>query len=181
VRAPVVYATFVLALTMLPVILLTGLQGAFFAPLGLAFLLATMASLLVALTVTPALALLLLHGHEPRPNRPCCTASSTARRAGRAALRAGRRGAGDRAARRGRAGRRAVVRGELLPSFRERHYVLQVSGPPGASFDWMRATGERISRGLLAIPEVLSVEEQIGRAEAGEDTWPPHRASSTSA
>jgi Cu/Ag efflux pump CusA len=70
---------------------------------------------------------------------------------------------------------------ELLPSFRERHYVLQVSGPAGASFDWMRATGERISRGLLAIPEVLSVEEQIGRAEAGEDTWPPHRASSTSA
>jgi len=64
---------------------------------------------------------------------------------------------------------------ELLPSFRERHYVLQVSGPAGASFDWMRATGQRISRGLLAIPEVLSVEEQIGRAEAGEDTWPPHR------
>ncbi|MEO0032292.1 MAG: hypothetical protein RIS94_2050, partial [Pseudomonadota bacterium] len=67
VRAPVVYATFVLALTMLPVILLTGLQGAFFAPLGLAFLLATLASLVVALTVTPALALMLLRDRRPAP------------------------------------------------------------------------------------------------------------------
>ncbi|MFX6311390.1 efflux RND transporter permease subunit, partial [Acinetobacter baumannii] len=60
-----VYATFVLALTMVPVILLGGLQGAFFRPLGLAFLLATLASLLVALTVTPVLALLLLGRTEP--------------------------------------------------------------------------------------------------------------------
>ncbi|MBF5092772.1 MULTISPECIES: efflux RND transporter permease subunit [unclassified Novosphingobium] len=177
VRAPVVYATFVLALTMVPVILLTGLQGAFFAPLGLAFLLATMASLLVALTVTPALALLFLHGHEPRPEpaflhrlkqRHERLVARLMQRPAGAALAIGLLGAVALAG--------ALSFGaELLPSFRERHYVLQVSGPAGASFDWMRATGERISRGLLAIPEVLSVEEQIGRAEAGEDTWPPHR------
>jgi multidrug efflux pump subunit AcrB len=70
----VVYATFVLALTMLPVILLSGLQGAF-APLGLAFLLATMASLLVALTVTPAFSLLLL-GASEHAAEPACWAAS---------------------------------------------------------------------------------------------------------
>ncbi|KPF54586.1 acriflavine resistance protein B [Novosphingobium sp. AAP1] len=175
VRAPVVHATFVLALTMLPVILLTGLQGAFFAPLGLAFLLATMASLVVALSVTPALALMLLRGRNPVAEpallerfknwheglmRRLCARPGVA--AGAIAT----------------LGALALVGtlsfgSELLPTFREQHYVLQVSGPPGASLAWMRSTGEELSRRLLAIPEVLSVEEQIGRAEAGEDTWPP--------
>ncbi|MFX9169593.1 efflux RND transporter permease subunit, partial [Acinetobacter baumannii] len=55
VRAPVVYATYVLALTIAPILFLTGLQGAFFSPLALSFLLAVLASLAVAVTVTPAL------------------------------------------------------------------------------------------------------------------------------
>jgi hypothetical protein len=66
VRAPVVYATFVLVFAIAPVLFLTGLQGAFFAPLALAFILAVLASLLVALTMVPALSLLLL---QPRPCR----------------------------------------------------------------------------------------------------------------
>ncbi|WP_266159623.1 efflux RND transporter permease subunit, partial [Dyella silvatica] len=70
VRRPVVLATLVVGLVFLPILLLPGLQGSFFAPLAGAFLLATFASLLVALTVTPALCLLLLradqHHREPR-------------------------------------------------------------------------------------------------------------------
>lgn len=178
VRGPVVYATFVLALTMLPVLFLTGLQGAFFSPLALAFLLATLASLLVAMTVTPALSALLLHRAETHPEprfldrfklwhasilqRLCAVPERIA-----AATLA--------------AGVVAVIilslfGSSLLPSFRERHYVLGVAGPTGASLDWMRDTGARISRDLLAIPEVASVEQQMGRAEAGEDTWPPNRS-----
>ena len=64
-----VYATLVLALTMAPVLLLSGLQGAFFAPLAASFVLATFASLLVAITVTPALAYLLLRHVRP-PDEP---------------------------------------------------------------------------------------------------------------
>nr|MBA3659079.1 efflux RND transporter permease subunit [Gemmatimonadales bacterium] len=60
VRSSVVYATFVVALVFVPVLAPSGLQGALFRPLGLAYILATLASLLVALTVTPALASLLL-------------------------------------------------------------------------------------------------------------------------
>nr|WP_309141233.1 efflux RND transporter permease subunit [Novosphingobium sp. G106] len=67
VRAPVVYATYLLALTIAPILFLTGLQGAFFAPLALSFLLAVLASLAVAVTITPALALLLLGKTEPHP------------------------------------------------------------------------------------------------------------------
>ena len=61
-----VYATFVVALVFVPVLLLSGVQGALFRPLGLAYILATLASLLVALTVTPAMTLMLLTGRAGR-------------------------------------------------------------------------------------------------------------------
>ena len=178
VRAPVVYATWVLLLTMAPILMLTGLHGAFFRPLALAFALAVLASLLVAVSVTPALAFLLLrnvaHGEEPRFITRI-------------------KGAHERLVRRLCAHPRpiaaaAAVTGivggllflslgnELLPAFRERHYVLQVVGPTGASMDWMRRTGARISHDLLVLPQVATVTQQIGRAEAGEDTFLPNHS-----
>src|ERR1043165_6225045 len=65
VRSAVVYATFVVALVFIPVLTMGGIQGKLFAPLGVAYILATLASLLVALTVTPALSLLLLANARP--------------------------------------------------------------------------------------------------------------------
>src|SRR5262249_51366610 len=69
VRSAVVYATFIVVLVFVPVFFLSGLQGRLFAPLGYAYVLAVLASLAVALVVTPALALVLLReraGHAPR-------------------------------------------------------------------------------------------------------------------
>jgi CzcA family heavy metal efflux pump len=178
VRAPVVYATFLLALTMTPVVFLSGLQGAFFAPLAWSFLLATLASLLVAVTLTPALALLLLERSTPpaEPNllarakrwhervlRPLCQrprlALALTALIGAAAL-AGFLSFG----------------AELLPAFRERHYVLQVNGPNGVSLEWMRGVGERLTSDLQAIPGIATVEMQIGRTAASEDPFPPQRS-----
>ena len=70
VRGAVVFATFIVALVFLPVLTLTGLQGSFFAPLALSYLLAIMASLLVALTLTPALAALLFRRGVRRRQEP---------------------------------------------------------------------------------------------------------------
>jgi Cu/Ag efflux pump CusA len=135
----VVYATFVLGLTMLPVILLSGLQGVF-APLGLAFLLATMASLLVALTVTPAFRLLLL-GHDEHAPEPAMLGRFKDRHQRLVARLCDPARAGWAVALIGLValGACLLLGSELLPAFRERHYVLGIKGPPGASFDWMRA------------------------------------------
>jgi Cu/Ag efflux pump CusA len=60
VRSAVVYATFVVALVFLPILTMSGVQGRIFAPLGMAYIFAIIASLAVALTVTPALCLMML-------------------------------------------------------------------------------------------------------------------------
>src|SRR5437763_7056312 len=62
VRSPIIYATLIIVAASVPVFLLAGLTGAFFRPLALSYTLAIGASMAVALTVTPALALLMLRG-----------------------------------------------------------------------------------------------------------------------
>jgi Cu/Ag efflux pump CusA len=67
--------------------------------------------------------------------------------------------------------------GTFMPDFREGHFVMQASSSiPGTSLDEMLSVGRRISAEILALPYVDSVEQQVGRAEAGEDTWGPHRS-----
>ncbi len=178
VRAPVVYATFLLALTMMPVVFLSGLQGAFFAPLAWSFLLATVASLMVAITLTPALALLLLE-RSPPPGEPALLAR--AKGAHERLLRPLCQRPGLAVALTALIGAAALAGflsfgAELLPAFRERHYVLQVSGPNGASLGWMREVGERLTSDLLAIPGIATVEMQIGRTAASEDPFPPQQS-----
>jgi CzcA family heavy metal efflux pump len=178
VRRAVVFATFAVALVFLPLLGLGGLQGKFFAPLALSYLLAIMASLVVALTVTPALALTLLRTDTGREAAPALQIRVT--------------GAYERVLQAVRRRDRAVVLtvaaactaalllipwlgGEFLPEFREHHLVVQVTAAPGTSIGVMRDLGRRLSRQLMRIPGVLTVEEQNGRAEQGEDTWPPNR------
>jgi Cu/Ag efflux pump CusA len=67
------------------------------------------------------------------------------------------------------------LKGEFLPAFREGHYVLQVTTGPGASIAETLRIGKILSERIVAIPNVATIEQQVGRAELGEDTWPPHR------
>ena len=60
IRSAIVYATLIIVLAVVPVFFMEGLSGAFFQPLALSYGLAMLASMVVALTVTPALSLLLL-------------------------------------------------------------------------------------------------------------------------
>ncbi len=69
VRSSVVYATFIVGLVFLPVFLLSGVEKQIFAPLGWSYLVAIMASLFVALTVTPAMCMYFLSKNEVIPTR----------------------------------------------------------------------------------------------------------------
>ena len=178
VRSAVVYATFVVAMVFLPVLTMSGLQGRFFAPLGVTFILANLVSLVVALTVTPALCYALLSRMKPHAE------PDYLRR-----LKIWHRHLLEKIS---RAPKTIVFTalvlfvvalvmlpffgGEFLPDFREGHFVVQLTMAPGTSLAEMERLGQRISAELLLIPQVQSVEEQIGRAQGGEDTWGPHRA-----
>lgn len=179
VRSAVVYATLIVILVFVPVLTLTGLQGSFFAPLARAYIFAILASLVTALTVTPALTLVFFSRHAKDTAAP--------------RLQTWLRGNYERLLN-GVAGhpgfiigavivfvavalsRVSQLGGEFLPEFREGHFVLGVGTAPGASLGEMRRIGEQVSKALLANPHIATVEQQIGRAELGEDTWGPHRS-----
>ncbi len=178
VRSAVVYATFVVTVVFLPVLTMSGLQGRFFGPLGVAFILSVLASLVVALTVTPAMCLVFLKSAKAHDepawvrglkslHRDWCLFFAQRTRAtilGALVLVAG--------------ACLLVTRfgGQLLPDFREGHFVVQVTARPGTSLGEMLRQGERISTMMLANERIATVEQQIGRAEAGEDTWGPHKS-----
>ena len=178
VRSPVIYATLVVALILVPVLMMHGLQGAFFAPLALAFILSTLISLAVAIIVTPSLSLIFLQKtHLPEEPRLLIN------------LKNWHSGVLGRLCDRPNGlflissvvSVLAIVglfffSGELLPSFKEGHFVLGVSAQPGTSLSVMRRYGESISQDLLAIDGIASVEQQIGRSEGGEGTWGPEKS-----
>jgi CzcA family heavy metal efflux pump len=179
VRRAVVYATFIVALVFLPVLTLTGLQGSFFAPLALSYILAILASLLVALTLTPALSYLLFGKGARKTREPYL----------QHVLKVVYRGILQFTTRWPRTiivvvaaiciaalTRLPFFGGEFLPEFREGHFVLQVFAAPGTSLPEMIRIGGRISGELLKHPHIDTVEQQVGRAELGEDPWGPHRS-----
>jgi CzcA family heavy metal efflux pump len=179
VRAPVIYATGVVIVVFVPELLLDSIEGRFVGPLALAFMASVLASLAVALTVTPALcALLLVNTAHPRESRWLAHLKSFQR---------GALAAVDRHLRLvltvlciAFAGALAVIpflSGRFLPDFREGHFVVQMSASlPGVSLDEMTRLGRGVSAALLGLPYVGTVSQQVGRAELGEDTWGPHRS-----
>ncbi len=177
VRGSVVYATFIVALVFVPLLTLGGVSGRLFAPLGLAYILAVLASLLVAVTVTPALCVSLLgqarfsareapifHWLNPRymsavrafAERPLLAVSLSALCV--LAVAALTPGLGAR----------------FLPDLREGHFIVHTTGLPGTSLDESLRMGSNLTRRFLDIKGVDSVSQWAGRAERGADTYGSH-------
>jgi CzcA family heavy metal efflux pump len=191
VRSAVVYATFIVVLVFLPILFLTGLQGRLFAPLGYGYVLAVLASLAVALTVTPALAMLLLPRSiaEPAPDASSRWAAFLCRLQGwHARLEAWMFARYDSVLR-WLDGRLVLVipvtmlliasavaalwqsGGAFLPELRESHFVIHMRGLPGTSLQQSLAAGSQVIAALHQFPGVRVATLQAGRAELGEDTW----------
>ncbi len=177
VRSSVVYATFIIALVFVPLLTLGGVAGKLFSPLGVAYILAIMASLVTALTVTPALSYLILANAplkssdppliawiKPRYVRvldwverhPLSTLSfvALALTIGIAML--------------------PLFRSEFIPELKEGHYIIHMSAIPGTSEKESLRLGSIVAREIGKITGVASVSQWVGRASNGPDTFGSH-------
>ena len=177
VRSAVVYATFAVVLVFFPVLSLSGLAGRIFEPLGTAYIWAILASLIVALTLTPALCLLLF-GDRPLPpaEPPIVHWSKAAYRRLLLGIERAPQAVVAMVALVIIAGVAIFPRlqGAFLPELREGHFILHEWAIPGTSIDESLRIGKQVSQGLLTLPMVRSVAQRVGRAEAYEDTWGTH-------
>ena len=178
VRLPVFYATAAVAVALLPIFMLTGIQGTFFRPLSLAFLLAVGISLVVAMSATPALCAVLMRRHKPPDEARFLLACKRFQRRTIEKLYGHPRTVLAVVLGTGVAG--AVLLPlfgqRLLPDFRENYLIAHASLRPGISLQETTRVGEQISRRLVAIPGIASVAEQIGRAVNGQDPDAPNES-----
>ena len=174
VRSPIVYATLIIVAASVPVFLLGGLTGAFFQPLALAYTLAILASLLVALTVTPALALLLLRG-APIERRESPIVRRLQRgyvaALGRVVRRPARVFAATGLLLALAVGVVPTLGQALLPHFKERDFLMHWVAQPGTSSKEMQRITLAASRDLLAIPGVRNFTAHLGQAFQGDEPY----------
>lgn len=167
VRSAVVYATFIVVLVFLPVLSLSGVAGKLFAPLGIAYILAILASLTVALTVTPALAYALLTRKALRAEEPRLLQGFKARY-GRLLARVEHRSRLIIAVIAGLCiaalATLPFLGGSFIPEMREGHYIVHMAAVPGTSLTESMRIGREITRALSEIPGVRLVAQRAGRA-----------------
>lgn len=179
VRGPVVYATLVVIAVFMPELFSTSVQGKFVGPLALAFILAVLASLLVALTAAPALSALMLSARDAHADVKWIVKLKEWQRhiIGQVYENIRTIGVVLAFATVAAAASLPFMGGSFMPDFREGHFVMQVTmSTPGGSLNEMMRMGERVSKDVLALPYVATIEQQIGRASLGEDTWGPHQS-----
>ena len=178
-RPAVTYATVVALLAMAPIWWMGGTAGAFFRPLAAAYVLAVLASMVVAWTVTPALCMLLMA--RVSGARRSSPVGEWVQRVWEPMV--------ARMLPRGRLAFVAVgvlvlftlvvlrsATPALVPSFNDRNLVVQLDGPPGTSQREMTRISERISRELQSIPGVRDVGSHVGRAILGDRPVDVHSA-----
>ena len=167
VRGPMAYATLIVALALVPVFVLEGVAGGFFPSLAVSFLVAALVSMAVALTVTPALGLLLL-SRAPLERRESpllrWLQSGYERVLSRVLHRPSRAYAGVGA---------IVVAGlvalpflspSMSPSLKESELLIAWNAAPGTSLPEMNRLTTQASGELRSIPGVRNVGAHVGRA-----------------
>lgn len=177
VRSSVVYASFIVALVFVPLLTLGGVAGRLFAPLGYSYILAILMSLLVALTLTPALCFLLLKNTENNHTEPplilflqplykktlsFVTAHFIVVSSFSALL--------------------CVVallgfnsfESKFLPELREGHYIVHTTSIPGTALTESIRIGSHLTEQFKTINGVESVSQWAGRSARGADTYGSH-------
>jgi CzcA family heavy metal efflux pump len=178
VRSSVVFATFIVVLVFMPMLFLSGVAGRMFQPLALTYIYALLASLVVALTVTPALCYLLLNRGIPlRSSDPPLVHWLKLRY--------------ERLLRHIEGSANVVIfstlitvllgmaaiplfRIEFVPELREGHYIVHMTALPGTSETESLRLGEKVIKAIQSVDKVKSVTQWVGRAQNGADTFGMH-------
>lgn len=177
IRNSIVYATIIVVLVFIPLFYLQGMEGRIFAPLGVAYVTSILASLVVSLTVTPALSSYFLvklskkKEHRDSPlvrflkrqntylldhtlNHPkLILASAIVLIVGTLSV-------------------IPFFGGEFLPPFNEGVFTINISAPPGTSLEESNRMGTLAENLMLQVPEVSNVSRRTGRAELDEHVEP---------
>ena len=174
IRASIIHATLIIMVTFMPLFFLSGLEGRMLKPLGIAYLIALLMSLLVAMTVTPLLCKMMLSDEKylTRNEKKSWVDRWLLKRYETAlswALKHAR-----------------VIVGSLvmlfvvclllfgnmgrsfLPEFNEKALTISAVSRPGVSLEESNKLGAAIERELLQIPEVVSTARRTGRGELDE-------------
>lgn len=175
VRMPILNSTLIIIVSFLPLFFLSGMEGRMLIPLGVSFIVALLASTVVALTLTPVLCSYLLgrragsDGGVPKDAFVTVWLRRYYRRALEWTL----------------GHRRPVVIGaaalfvatigifftlghSFLPPFNEGSFTVNVSSMPGISLEESDKIGRRAEELLLSVPEITTVARKTGRAELDE-------------
>lgn len=177
VRSSVVYATIIVAMVFMPLLTLSGVAGKLFAPLGYAYISAILASLMVALTLTPALCYLLLGKAkletEDSPIIRRIKGSYT-----KLLLRIEKQykmtiataiafialGLGTL----------PLFESQFIPNLHEGHFIMHMTLVPGSSEKESLRIGKKVAESLSQIKGVRSIAQWVGRAPNGADTFGTH-------
>ena len=173
VRMPIFNSSLIIIASFLPLFFLQGIEGRMLIPLGISFIVALIASTIVALTLTPVLCSYLLNnpGQEKLSNEPWATRKLKAAYSKALGFSfAHKKGV-------------LIVTGALfalsiglfftlgrsfLPSFNEGSFTINVSSLPGISLDESDKIGRMAEEMILSVPEVKTVARKTGRAELDE-------------
>jgi CzcA family heavy metal efflux pump len=170
VREPVIYATLIIIIALLPILILNNVTGALLLPIAAMIVVGCFAAILVALTVTPALSLLFLRHLSPAPHpswlrrikdsyharlqsiwaspRPFLVATCAALVLALIAA--------------------AFFTIDLIPPIRDGYLVAEYDAPASTSLAVMQNYGARMTRDLMRDPNVRHVIQRAGRADFGD-------------
>lgn len=177
VRSAVVYATWIVILVFLPVVTMSGVQGRLFAPLGLAYIASILASLLVALTLTSAMAAAFLPGKSLLKSGPGwidTLKNYYGALLARILAAQGKVLAGAALLVLAALAALPLLTGSFVPELQEGHFIVHMSAIPGTSLQESLRLGGRVTEELRKLPEVRLVAQRAGRAENADDTMGPH-------
>ncbi len=187
IRSSVVFATIIICMVFVPLLFLQGLEGRFFQPLGIAYIISIMASLIVALTVTPALCKWLFSGSFGKKARGGGGGDAHAEHDGWLVRKL--KGIYEPTLRASVRNRGIVLGGaavltvlslilmstfgtSFLPAFKEGTFTVFLLAPPGTSLVESNRLATGVEAQLAQIEGVSSVTRRTGRAERDEHAEP---------